>query len=335
MKAILYFIGLVLGVLAYANLITLDLTEYDVMAYLIFGWLGYVVFTRSFWSTRSALFSLFSCTTTPSRSCDDCPTDELNKIVHIAFVTRGTAIDTETMVEDILAAELDGNAYIIRNISGAYDGGRASKGKGAGKQVSRTLGKKHTLNFTDFAYVGNEQFWNDFEKQAQNYDIYFFTDTRGWVVINAYVSAEAQGIITDNNETNIESNIILEWAKRENPVSYLAEVDDLSNCQTLFTGVSFTNVSGSMATIIQGTIDEISLTQNVTAINATLNAGHPVFSVSVVEGTLPTGLSLSTSGNYVRITGTATQAPGTYNVTLKVSNETGVSALKEVKFIIS
>jgi hypothetical protein len=283
------------------------------------------------------LGTLFSCFNSPSRACEDCVSDERNKVVHVAFVQRGTTISTSSIVADLLTAEIAGNSYIIRNVSGAYDGGAGTFGKGLGKQVQRLLAKKHTLTFIDFSYVANAQFWADMESQAANFDLYFFTDTQAWKQDNAYLSIEAKGVITDDNQTFIEGSVAVTWSYKTNPLNYEAEVDDLANCQTLFNGlsVSFGNVSGSTGTIIPGQTDEIQLVRNSSSLNARLQTGVTLSAVSIIDGTLPTGLTLSYSGPYITLTGTTTQAVGTYTVVIKAANSVGVAGQKTVIFTIS
>lgn len=293
--------------------------------------------THSIMACALVGFSVFSCATTPKRSCEDCITDELNKVVHVAFVKRGTAIPTIGTVASLLAAELAGSAYIIRNVSGGYDGGKGTFGKGLGKQLKRLNGKNHTLTFIDFAYVDNTQYWADLEAQASGYDLYFFTDTRVWIQINAYLNVEAQGTITDNNETFIEATIVVTWAKITNPLNYIADVDSLAICPLLFigSGLHFSNLSGSTATIIPGDPDEIDLTANVSVANSRLATGVTLSSVRVTSGTLPAGLALGYIGSSITLTGTTTATPGIYLVTVEGANGIGISGFKNLKFVIS
>lgn len=282
------------------------------------------------------LGSVFSCAAPPSRSCDDCPEDELNKVVHVGFVKRGTSIGTATITTDLLAAELAGNAYIIRNVSGSYDGGKGTYGKGLGKQLKRLTSKAHQLSFIDFNYVSNAAFWSDMEASASNYDLYFFTDTKGWVVQNAFVSIEATGKVTDDNTTFIEADILVTWVKTQNPLPYTTDVDSLATCQLLFDGnsVSFANISGSTATIVTGATDEIDGVHASTVVNARLNTGLALSAVEVVDGTLPAGLTLGYTGNFITLTGTPTTS-GTSTVIIRGSNATGVAGEKTVRFVIS
>lgn len=340
MKNFMYLVfGLILMILAYTFSVSVpvDFTKFSWFAYAVLGWMLYHNQSK-FWKSKGALFmSVFSCSTTPSRSCGDCIEEELNKVVHAAFVARGTSIDTSSIVDDLLTAELTGSAYIIRNVSGGYDGGKGSFGKGLGKQIKRLLGKAHTLTFIDFDYVSNAQFWADMELSASNYDLYFFTDTKGWVVANAYLSIEAQAPITDDNQTFIEGTIVVTWSKKNNPLNYDTNVDDLASCQQLFDGAAlhFSNQSGSTATIITGTTDEIDMTRITTSLVAHLNTAISLESAEVLSGTLPTGLTLGVSGNYITLSGTTTQAIGSYTVIVKGSNAVGVSGQKTIKFVIA
>lgn len=280
--------------------------------------------------------SVYSCSTPPSRSCDDCPEDELNKIVHVAFAKRGTVIGNTTIASDLLAAELAGNAYIIRNVSGTYDGGKGTFGKGQGKQLKRLTSKAHESDFIDFNYVANTDFWSGMEASAANYDYYFFTDTKGWVVKNAFLSIEATGPVTDDNTTFIEGMVKISWSRVQNPSNYTTDVDSLSTCQLLFNGnsVSFANISGSTATIVTGATDEIDGVSTTTVVNARLNAGSALNEVEIVDGTLPVGLTIGYTGNFITITGTPTTA-GTNTVIIRGSNATGVAGEKTVRFVIS
>ena len=275
--------------------------------------------------------SLFGCTTVTKRSCDDCPTSERNKVIHVAFVRKGTTINKSTgalYMSTLLAAELACNAYIIRNVSGEYDGGAFTEGTGPGKQISRPLGGTHQITFTDFNYVGNESFWNTFKLTSSNYEMHFFTDTRGWYV-DKPVSVTPKPAITADNQTEIEAAITVKWSSKDNPISYLADVDDLEACQALFTFGTFVNESNSLATISGATLT----LDSGDIINTYTDTAVTLASVEVVEGTLPTGLAVSVSGTKVYITGSSV-ATGTYAVSIRASNSCGVSGEFDATIII-
>ncbi len=275
--------------------------------------------------------SLFGCTNIQPPSCDDCPVQESNKIVHVAFVKKGTSIDRSTpalYMSTLLAAELACNAYIRRNVSGEYDGGSFTKGTGPGKAISRPLGGTHVVTLIDFNYVGNEVFWNDFKRAASNYEMHYFTDTRGWYV-NKPISVNPKPAVTADNQTLIEAQIVVEWSSLDNPVSVLADVDDLENCQSLFTFGTFVNESNSEATITGATLT----LDSGDTINAYTNTGVTLSDAAIKEGDLPSGISISVSGTKVCIQGSSV-ATGSYPVTIRASNACGVSGEFEATIVI-
>lgn len=330
-------IGLILGLLAFSVSIftPTDFSKLDWVAYAVLGWMAWHN-QAFFWKQRGAFFmSIFGCITTPRRNCDDCAVDEPNKIVHIAFVKRGTTISTATLTSAITAieaAELACDAYVIRNVSGVYDGGVAQKGKGAGKQVSKTLSKKHTITYTDFNMLNNTAFYNDFEDQAKNYDLYYFTSNYVWVATNSFVSVEAKEPITDNIETFIEGTVIVEWSNRNLPLPYAATVDNLADCQLLFDGSAkvFANVSGSAATIVGS---EVSVASS-SPLSISVNTGITLDSAVVYSGTLPAGFTIETSTTFITIAGTSV-ADGTYELVVRGENACGISGAIEVTIIVT
>lgn len=177
--------------------------------------------------------SIYGCDEIQDRACNNCPTEEPNKIVALAFVDKGTVIDTSTaqsFSDDILTAELAGAAQVIRQMSGSYDGGAVVTGPGPGKTLLRSIGGNHALTLVDYNYIPNAKFWNDMEKVAQYFDLYFFTSNFGWVVSGAFVSAEPKGTITDDLNSLIAPPIEIKWSKKGRPLPYLANVDILLEC---------------------------------------------------------------------------------------------------------
>jgi hypothetical protein len=269
--------------------------------------------------------TLFGCEEEVPRSCDDCPVEERKKIIHTAFVRSGVTIPTTSasaLMTALKAAELACNAVIIRNVSGEYDGGTFTEGAGPGKQISRILGGTHNAIFTDFNYVGNESFWNSFKRKSQNYYMIYFTDTRAWFVPNALTVLPKPAFDRDN-QGFIEADITVKWSSADNPVSYLADPDQLNNCQVLF---DFSETDGFEAnsgdsSTING--EDVSIDEDDN-MNIYVNTGVTLASVELESGTLPTGLTLDVFGTAITITGTPTVA-GEYPLTIRASNSCGVS----------
>lgn len=270
---------------------------------------------------------LFGCTTNPVRRCDDCVDEELNRVIHAAMVRKNTAvIDTTTpalFASTLLAAELACNAIIIRNVNGTKDAPSVQEGRGAGKQNTRILAKQHTLSFVDFNYIKNVVFWNDFENASQNYDLYYFTDSYGWSVTNTRISASAADPITDDNTTYIEGLITIKWSQKGNPLPHLANTDALEACQLLFDYdalAGFVNRSGSTAIITK-----IAITNRAgDRMSIGLDTNVVLTTVSVDEGTLPSGLTLSIQDQGIIIAGTVALTTSA-KVTIRASNACGIS----------
>lgn len=280
--------------------------------------------------------SVFGCQTQSPRSCDACPEDELNKIVHVALVKRGTTITTTTaalFTSTLLAAELACNAFVIRNVSGTKAAPTAKEGKGPGKLIKRILAKEHSIEFIDFDYVNNVSFWNDFEINSVNYALYYFTDTYGWVASTTFISTNAKDPISDDNTTFIEGTIGITWTQKGNPLPYKANVDGLATCQNLFTYTSpFINQSSSAATIVG---DTITIAHSAT-LSARYNTSVSALSdVSIIsDDQLPTGITLSVSTTYIVLSGSTTET-GTYNLTIKAENACGVSTDFDITLIVT
>ncbi len=277
---------------------------------------------------------LLGCGEEVPRACDDCPVQENKRIVHVAFVKTGVVIPKSTpaqMMTAILAAELACDAVVIRNVSGSYDGGTLVEGKGPGKQVSRVNGGTHNVIFTDFNYVGNEEFWNAFKRKSQGYSMIYFTSERAWFGPKA-LSVSPKPAFDEDIQAFIEAEITVKWSSADNPVSYLANVDDLTNCQQLFDYAEldgFEPISGNQSTI-DGDVITIEEGDNL---NVSLDTGVTLGSVTVDSGTLPTGTAVSVSNELVVLSGTPSVA-GTYEVIIRASNPCGISTEFTITIIV-
>lgn len=283
--------------------------------------------------------SLFGCDNIVGRVCNECPENENNKIVHAALVRKGISVtltNPATVIANILAAEAACNAHVVRNISGAYDGGTLTEGKGPGKSTTRVTGGEHVLTFTDFDYIPNAEFWNTVKYAGRGYDLYYFTSNYVWVVKNTGLSINPKPAVTDDIKTNIEAEISIKWSSSDNPLPYLANVDSIEDCVALFDTSSTHFVAGSSdASVITtgtSTVPDQVAASTAQAIHISYNAGV-AFSRFESSG-LPQGLTVSKTGNFIKIDGTATTS-GEYDTVISVFNDCNVSADFAVKFVIS
>src|SRR4028119_806951 len=159
--------------------------------------------------------SIYNCNNQSNRVCDPCEEQaEFNRVIHTAFVKKGTTIvttDPVAFATSLLAAEVACNAVIIRNVNGTYDGGTTTMGKGYGKEPERVLGMAHTMTYGDKDIIPNIPFYNDFKRNARGFDMYFMTDSRAWPVKDATLSVSPKVPITDDNNTKIEGEVTVKW----------------------------------------------------------------------------------------------------------------------------
>jgi hypothetical protein len=277
---------------------------------------------------------LFGCSQVANRACNDCPTEEPNRIIHIAFVKKGTTINTALALEpQLLQAEKACNAVIFRNTNATYDGGASSTGKGAGKQPTRILSKLHTIVATDFDITGQVEFWNDFQESSIGYFPVYFTSNKGWVVDSGVsLTVDAKTPITDDINTFIEGNITITWSYKKTAIPFNATPDLLELCQALFERedlLDWENIGGSTATF-NG--DIITVTQSV-AFDVALDTGEDLYSATTTA-TLPVGVTLGVLGQSITLSGTTAVLQSGLSIPVIAENACGMQGEVDITLIV-
>lgn len=290
---------------------------------------------------KKRYLSLFGCNEEGTvRTCNDCPTDEPNRIVHFAFVRAGSIVNETPsgLVNSILQLERSCDAYVIRNTNGTMAEPSYQSGKGAGKQSTRVLSATHSISATDFDIVDNVSFWNSMISSAKNYYLYAFTSNLAWAIKKPLTISPGVPI-TDAIDTFIEGMIKIDWSERALPVPIKVggdNVDLFEGCAILFENTEgFINESGSMAAI---STDGYNLTVEAgDSVNATLDSdGITLDLVEITSGVLPSGLSLDVSSNGLSVVLSGSSVvTGTTTVIFRASNACGVASEFTLKIIIS
>jgi hypothetical protein len=196
--------------------------------------------------------SILSCNDEVSRECSNCPDYEPNRIIHVAFVKKGTTFTTNwatatatQRAQNLLDAELACNAIIFRNVNGTKADPTKSELPGRGRQTTLTGRTTHTVAVQDHDYVTNQRngFYNALEKNAGLYDFYYMTENEAWQVNDTFLKIAAFDPITDDNTTNIIGRVDVTWQQMGNPINYEMDTDDLEGCAVICTDLSG-NVSG-------------------------------------------------------------------------------------------
>lgn len=276
---------------------------------------------------------LINCNDLSPRLNEDCfDNGEPNRIVHVAFKKKGTVISTLSAASfktDILAAELAGNVYIIRNVNGTKAAPSIKTGKGAGLQTVKIVGKEHSITAVDIQYINNVKFWNAFENNASNFDLYYWTTNYVWETIPTSISVAVSDPITDDITTEIEATFTVTWSQKGNPLNYpSAAVDFVLSQQLVFAtltagaGVNEATIAGSVLTLA-GVNDDVSILINFTpaALTYTLAGGS----------VLPVGLTLSTAG----VLAGNTSINGTYRFSVIGTNAFGIQGQQEITLVVS
>lgn len=279
--------------------------------------------------------ALLGCNNTvPVLKCSDCPDEYANRIIHVAFIKRGVTIPTTSVISSLLAAELAGNAYILRNVNGEYDGATFSDRTGRGKQDTQNGSAVQNVVFTDFTPIKNRTFHNEFKNIASNFYMIYITESVAHYA-NSPMRMMPNGAITRDLNTLQEAQITVRWTNKDLP-SVVSGINDelLEACPELFTFVEddWYVQSGADGTFVG---DELTI-----ATGGDLDARYDAFTtISSVEldensDALPTGVSLGYSGNAIRVYGTPTVA-GTSELIIIGRNTTGVAGTVTLTLIVA
>lgn len=280
--------------------------------------------------------ALLGCNSDPVKNCSNCADEKSNRVIHVAFIKRGTTIakNASTIISEILAAELACNAYLIRNVNGEYDGGTFSDRPGRGKQDTGNGPGVHNVTYTDSNSLTNRDFYNGMKNVGSNYYMIFFTPEVAHFA-EAPLRVMPKGAITRDINTYQEGEMMVRWTYKDLPAVVLGVDDDgLEACPELFTFDAdyLYNQSGADATVISG--DEITITSG-DDIDVRYDTYVDIESVSLDDSSdaLPDGLELSSSGNAIIISGTTTET-GTYTIQIVGQNACGVSGVVPVTLIV-
>src|SRR4051812_47645843 len=102
----------------------------------------------------------YTCEPIPAYKDSLCVSSELARVRSIALVKAGVAVINPSSDAVWAALVAAGNAIIIREIRGNYDGGQVVEAPGFGSQLVKVQNMNHVLNLTDPKAVDNIAFYN-------------------------------------------------------------------------------------------------------------------------------------------------------------------------------
>ena len=132
----------------------------------------------------------------------------------ITNLRAGTTQGAAAAVTEIENAVANGDAYLISETTGTYDGGAAQTGDGYGDDESRLLGYLYTLNYKDPSYAGNRDFYQAVE--AGDVKICWRTET---LLHFADKPATIQAIdpIEEDLSSAVVWNVTATWKSKNKP----------------------------------------------------------------------------------------------------------------------
>jgi hypothetical protein len=163
--------------------------------------------------------STYSCETIPSYNNIACNQSEMARVRSIVLVKNGVTIVDPSNEAEWIANAATGDAIIIREIRGNYDGGQTVESAGFGSQVVRVLNMNHTMTVTDPRAIDNIGFWNVMKRQSQNYTVWLLTENYIWNTHGIPSIAPTMPIPEDITQ---EVNIVtaLKWQFQDLPTPY-------------------------------------------------------------------------------------------------------------------
>jgi hypothetical protein len=178
-----------------------------------------------------SIYSL-ACPTVGCYQNFECDPEFLNKVVAVAFIKKTYAgeidkTDSTTWANSLYNAMLEGQGYLVFNVSGEKPKPDTATVSGRGMQTTKALAKTHTLSYQDMQGVvfSNVVWYNDMLSNSQKYDFYYFTPNRIWDASGNYVTVIGDPIITAELNTYQMADVSVQWVSKTNPLPYEFDTD--------------------------------------------------------------------------------------------------------------
>lgn len=164
--------------------------------------------------------SYTDCLNAKSYANKRCRTKEQARIRHIHLIKKGVSVVDPSSAAEWAALEAAGDAIIIRNIRGEYDGGAAQEAEGFGDVQTEITGMNHQLTITDANGVDNIDFYNDIKNKAGNYELFMVGETKIFKT-NSTFSLAPTLPITANLSDSVNVVAVIKWSYEDLPVTFV------------------------------------------------------------------------------------------------------------------
>ena len=156
--------------------------------------------------------------------CDPC-TRELGRVRGVilfegsfdiaALTEKIKAGNTEEAEQLIETAVTSGQAHLISETTGTFDGGSAQTGDGYGDAETRLLGYLYTLSFKDPSYAPNCEFW---EKAENNHWYVAFRTETMLHFADKPAGIQAIAPVEQDLTSAVAWNITATWKSKKKPI---------------------------------------------------------------------------------------------------------------------
>jgi hypothetical protein len=173
-----------------------------------------------------------NCNIDPCYSIECCDVDYEGRIIDLIFVKKSTTLNKTTVelfMTSILQAEADGEAIILRNVNGELPLPDTAELLGRGRQQSYPGPHTFTLTADEFSVVNNIQFYNDFRRQTNKYDLYFVSPNVIWDASGNAINFKGAPVIQKDINTYIQGQAIVMWVTQYIPSATVCFDDNTFN----------------------------------------------------------------------------------------------------------
>ena len=161
----------------------------------------------------------YACDPVPPYKNVLCSSNELARVRSIALVKATSVVSDPTSDAVWAALEASGDAVIMREIRGLYDGGAVVEAPGFGSQLVKIQNMNHTLTLTDPKTIDNIAFYNAMKRNSYQYRLWFLTETQVWETFGVPTFAPTMPVPEDiSQEVYIVTAI--KWQYEDLPTPY-------------------------------------------------------------------------------------------------------------------
>jgi hypothetical protein len=165
-------------------------------------------------------------------NCNPCPETEFSRIRSAAFVKKtylSTLLLSASSSSAWTTACNGGNAIVLWECNGSYDGGSTSEITGFGDTATMPGNTTHTAVIKDRNYVENCDFWNDIRQNTSEWTFVYRTSSQIHFSI-AEVSINGRNPVADDLNAPLVWEATIKWTYPDSPCPYTTPTGVFDSC---------------------------------------------------------------------------------------------------------